>query len=149
MNRMWHSRLPDVGGFYINGLFFGGFFSETCYAVAGWSQPIAREFLGRNYFELRRFAIAPDAPKNTASRMIGFMVRYISRTMPNIVKLISYQDTAVHLGTIYKASGWKNAYYRDRGFEKAWEKHPRPCNTQTSGENGKINSPKIRWEKDL
>lgn len=51
-------------------------------------------------------AIAPDAPKNLASRFLSIMVKEIRRARPDIIKLISYQDTAVHKGTIYKASGW-------------------------------------------
>jgi hypothetical protein len=145
LNEQWHSRLPYVGGFYIDGLFFGGFFGPVCYAVAGWSAPIARMLTlkGKIYYELRRFAIAPDAPRNTASRMLAFMVRYIKKTKPKKDCLISYQDTEVHTGTIYKAVGW-NAAHISKANDQNWVKtHGRPSSSlQTT-------APKIRWEKQL
>ena len=50
-------------------------------------------------------AIAEDAPKNTASRMLGWMRRYIKKHLQHI-SLLFPQDTDVRDGTIYKASGW-------------------------------------------
>jgi len=35
------------------------------------------------------------------------MVKWFSVNEPQAEHLISYQDTAVHTGTIYKAAGWK------------------------------------------
>ena len=49
-------------------------------------------------------AIASDAPKYTATRMLSIMVKRIKKEFPDIVRLISYQDTEVHKGTIYKAA---------------------------------------------
>ena len=65
-------------------------------------------------------AISCDSPKNTASFMIAEMQRWILKSMPTLFKLISYQDTGVHLGTIYKASNWVS-----NGESKfvSWEKH--------------------------
>jgi hypothetical protein len=51
-------------------------------------------------------ACAPDAPKNTASRFLGWMVKHMKAQHPQHSRAISYQDTEVHAGTIYKASGW-------------------------------------------
>jgi hypothetical protein len=39
--------------------------------------------------------------------MIRIMVDLIRKKFPEITRLISYQDTEVHKGIIYKASGWK------------------------------------------
>jgi hypothetical protein len=104
--------------------------------------PVARLFNGKNYLELRRMAISAEAPKNTASRMISIMVKAIRRAKPHIVKLISYQDTDVHSGTIYKASGWVEAATR-KGGDDAWSCNVRKrAKTPASGD-------KIRWEKDL
>ena len=91
---------------------------------------------------LRRLAIAPDAPKNTASRMLRVMRLLIVRRKPGLKKLISYQDLGVHTGTIYKAAGWK-AVRQDRGGEWARPelgRHNRPAQAPT---------PKIRWEYKL
>lgn len=57
--------------------------------------------------ELRRLAISPIAPRNTATWMLSRMIKLIKQRFPDIQKLISYQDTQKHLGTIYKAGNWK------------------------------------------
>jgi hypothetical protein len=143
LNSMWHSRLPDAGGFYGNGVFFAAEYANAYYATAAWSVPIAIAFNGKPYLELRRFAISSQAPKNTASRLLSVMVRMIRKKYPNIERLISYQDTAVHNGTIYKAQGWKATRISKAG-EQNWVKtHPRASarlQTDTS---------KIRWELPL
>jgi len=46
------------------------------------------------------------AQKNTASFTLGYMIKDIRSKYPEIKKLISYQDTKAHNGTIYKASNW-------------------------------------------
>ena len=78
---------------------------DMTFAVALWNNPSARCLPG-HWRELRRMACAPDAPKFTASRFLGWMVRWFKQHEPEHEKLISYQDTAVHNGTIYKACGW-------------------------------------------
>ena len=75
------------------------------YAVALWNSPSART-LPKDWIELRRMACAPDAPKNTASRFLAWMVKHLRAHHPQHTRAISYQDTEVHTGTIYKASGW-------------------------------------------
>jgi hypothetical protein len=145
LNCLWHSRVPYIGNPSMC-FAYGAEFDGIYYAIAMWSSPIAREFNGRGYLELRRMAISSDSPKYTASRMLGWMARDIKKNHSEIWKLISYQDTEVHSGTIYRASGWKNAYYRDRGRELGWSN--RGCITQTKTIGGR-NSPKIRWELDI
>jgi hypothetical protein len=113
-NRKWHSRLPRIewGNVVRNTYYvcYGASYNNWCYAVAIWSSPVAQNRMidGKTILELRRMAISQDAPKNTASRMISVMVRLIRNKFPLVTKLISYQDTEVHSGTIYKASGWKS-----------------------------------------
>ncbi|HEA19389.1 hypothetical protein LCGC14_1865790 [marine sediment metagenome] len=141
LNKLWHSRVPIITNPYSkNRIAFGAEFKGIWYAVALWTDPIARGFNHRGYLELRRMAIAPDSPKYTASRMIKIMALLIKRAFPHINKLISYQDTGVHTGTIYRASGW------DIGGIKAnigtgWNTRLRN-KMQTA-------SDKIRWEKQI
>lgn len=95
---------------------------------------------GKEILELRRLAIADSAPPNTATQAISYMQKEIKRTMPDIKKLISYQDTEVHTGTIYKASNW------NIGAETPlmdWTTENRKRNTLQS------NASKIRWEYDI
>ena len=145
LNKKWHSRVPLMGNWQ-QCFAYGAFFEGKCYAVAMWSHPVARHFNGRGYLELRRMAISKDAPKNTASRMLSIMTLLIKKERPTVIKLISYQDVAVHTGTIYKASNWKYASYRDRGKEKAWTNRPGRVAQTGTNIDGKCNSAKVRWE---
>jgi hypothetical protein len=86
-------------------------------------------------------AISPDAPKNTASRMLKIMTILIKRRMENIYKLISYQDTSVHQGTIYKAAGWNAASYSKY---QSWNQH-----SKRPGRIEQSTAPKVRWEKQI
>jgi len=67
--------------------------------------------------------------------MISIMVKLIHKKFPDINRLISYQDTEVHKGTIYKASGWIAA--KETDFI-TWNNRPR--NPDQS------KAKKIRWE---
>ena len=146
LNQEWHSRLPKIGSGY-GRAYYGAEFNGVLYAVAMWSNPVARLLPQREWLELRRFAIAPDSPKNTASRMLGWMVRDIKKRWPEMRRLISYQDCEIHQGTIYKASGWiraENYISRKRGWE--------PGNGGGRKRLGRTNqeiAPRMRWEKVL
>lgn len=112
LNAVWHSRLPKIDWSNVvrntHYICYGAEYANKYYAVAIWSTPVAANRMkdGNKMLELRRMAISGDAPKNTASRMLGWMVRDIRKRFPDIAKLVSYQDTEVHRGTIYKATGW-------------------------------------------
>lgn len=110
---LWHSRLPRTHKGNIVGsvrcCLYAATFANRYYATAIWTDPVAANRFSDGWMmlELRRLAIADNAPKNTASRMLSWMVRDIKRRYPELTRLVSYQDTEVHQGTIYKASGWK------------------------------------------
>lgn len=137
LNRLWHSRLPDFNTATPCSIYYGAEFDGIYYAVAAWSPPVAR-MLPVKWLELRRLAISEDAPKNTASRMIGWMTKDVIKRFPNVTRLISYQDTDFHTGTIYKASGWISTSY-DRGGE--WN---RPSRFRKKVQSS---APKQRWDK--
>ena len=143
LNRAWHSTLPELGNSYGRVCYAaecGGLF----YAVAMWSNPVARKLPQTTWLELRRFAIHNSRPKNTASRMLGWMARDIRKRFPKVVRLISYQDLGAHSGTIYRAAGWKQAEnYRHNGGKLGWRSRYR------SGATGQKTSPRMRWEKEL
>lgn len=143
-NRKWHSRLPLVGASQFR-VCYRAEFAGIVYAVAAWSNPVARLLPQLEWLELRRFAIVDTAPKNAASRMLGWMVRDIRTRFPDVIRLISYQDCAVHLGTIYRASGWKpaeNYVSRKRGWKATtgWASRFRV------GRTDQAVSPRMRWE---
>jgi len=74
--------------------------------------------------------------------MLSIMTKIIRKEMPLICRLISYQDTDVHSGTIYKASGWKVGNIGKRIDETQsynnWKTRP--------GRQNQSLAPKIRWE---
>jgi hypothetical protein len=137
LNRLWHSHLPVLDRHVAAWLCFAATDRQQCVAVAIWSLPVARMLpQDGTCLELRRFAIAPAAPRNTASRMLGWMAREIRRERPAVKRLLSYQDGSVHRGTIYRASGWT------------------PCPTQRGGDwnhkgrrrQARRLERKVRWE---
>jgi hypothetical protein len=137
LNQLWHSRLPRVGRFLCR-VAYAAEFAGRFFAVAIWMNPVARLLPQHAWLELNRFAIAPDAPKNTASRMLGWMARDIRLQFPEVERLISYQDLDVHDGTIYRACGWVTNHERS-GDD--WE---RPNRVRIRSQSA---SPKRRWEK--
>ena len=138
MNRQWHSRMPKLTNWQ-GCLAYSAECGNLVYAVAIWGRPVAREFNGRGYIELRRMAVADDAPKNTATRMIGWMLRELKRC-GEYTLAISYQDTGVHKGTIYKASGWTAAAMK-KNIGTGWNTRDRNAMQSTSD--------KVRWEYPL
>lgn len=147
LNREWHSRLPHAQDNPWR-FAFHAHFEDVTYGVALWHNPSARG-LPQDWLELRRLAIAPDAPKNTATRMLGRMARWI-KANTDCPRLISYQDTEVHVGTIYKAANWTHAYtskarQRDRTKGLVARKRYR---TDANGV-APAGSEKYRWEYEL
>lgn len=146
MNKRWHSRLPKIDWSNVvrNKCYicYGATYKNVLYAVAIWSSPVSANRLkdGDKILELRRMAISPEAPKFTATWMIGKMIKDIKKRFPEIIKLISYQDTEVHSGTIYKASNWQK--HSETKFTD-WNTDRRQRNKMQSRAN------KIRWEMPL
>lgn len=145
----WHSRLPKTQtGPWMLG--FAAHYRETCFGVALWHNPSART-LPNDWLELRRLAVAPDAPHCTASRMLGQMARWIKRNMPSVPVLISYQDCDVHTGTIYRAAGWTAAYTskprtRDRSKPRVGTRRDYRNNLNGIAPDG---AAKVRWQLEL
>ena len=141
LNESWHSRLPQIRNSQ-GCLFLGLQYSGEFWGVAILGRPIARLFNDLPYLELRRMALRDGIPKNTGSRFLRLIAIYIRKHYPLISKLISYQDSAVHHGTIYKAAGWKAIGFR-KGGRLAWDSPTRKRNLcQADGD-------KIRWELAL
>jgi hypothetical protein len=138
LNRLWHSRLPRVGAG--SRACYAAEHDGVFYAVAIWARPVARLLPQWEWLELQRLAIAPDAPRNTASRMLAVMTRLVRRDFPDVVRLISYQDTEVHSGTIYRAAGWTPTAASVGG---EWDRPSRRGNKAQSA------APKLRWEREL
>jgi len=148
LNAKWHSVLPKThfanlkAGFH--SICYAAEFNGITYAVSIWSDPVNRSLCDGKTIELRRLAIAPDAPKNTASRMLSIMTRLLAKRFPELARAVSYQAVDVHRGTIYKAAGWTQTV-----FVKFT-----PWDRKTAGKRGRRRDPqtksdKQRWEKEL
>ena len=141
---IWHSVLPRCPKFLVHG---------RCYladgddgfpvAVAVWSAPVARMLNGRGYYELRRLAVAPDAPENTCTSLLAAMRADIAATMPEVETFLSYQDEVAHHGTIYKADNWQVGWRSTRATssKSSWGKSRDGRGEMQSA------SPKIAWIK--
>ena len=146
LNEHWHSVLPRTERFTLTCMptwnAYAATYANRFYAVAIWTSPVAANRInnGWNYLELRRFAIAPQSPRNTASRMLRIMKRLIRQEHPHIVRLISYQATEHHSGAIYKAAGWVQGTTAQRSA--AWHTGAQRDLRQTT-------SPVIRWESAI
>jgi hypothetical protein len=146
LNETWHSVFPRVDKSNItrDGRVecFAAEYANRYYATAIWTRPIAANRMtdGDRLIELRRMAIATNAPKNTATRFLGWMTRSIRKSQPDVIRFVSYQDTAHHLGTIYKAAGWHSVSVSNNSD---WTTHRRGRAAAQS------NAQKVRWEFDL
>ena len=142
-NELWHSRLPKIhwsnvvrNTHYVCYVFK---YKQAIIGVGIWSSPVAQNRMkdGKTTLELRRLALSDVCPKNTATRTIAEMIKMIKIKFPEITKLVSYQDTNIHLGTIYKAANWKIA---GQVPLMDWNTGTRKRNILQSDAN------KIRWE---
>jgi hypothetical protein len=60
------------------------------------------------WFEILRFALSEDCPRNSESRVISVALKLL-RKVAVVKGVISYADTAAeHVGTIYKACGFQS-----------------------------------------
>ena len=141
LNRTWHSVLPKVDESNIlrntRQVCYLAQFDGIDYAAAIWTSPVARLLNNVPRLELRRLAIGPDAPKNTATRMLMWMRGDVKKRWPELVQLVSYQDMDHHQGTIYKASGWTPAIVSEGGEWSVPSRHRKSVQSAAK---------KQRWE---
>jgi hypothetical protein len=140
LNGLWHSRLPEIHWSNVTRnrhyICYGAMFDWRYFGVGIWSSPVNQNFDMDTVLELRRLAISPEAPKFTATWMLGKMIKRLRSDLPTIARLISYQDTEVHKGTIYKAGNWKSVSMTK--FQP-WNKSRARSGSQSTAD-------KIRWE---
>lgn len=139
LNRLWHSRLPKFRRPACR-IAYAAECDDVFYATAIWTNPLARMLPQLEWLELNRMAIAPDAPKNTASRMLAWMARDVRKRFPDVTRLISYQEVEHHTGCIYRAAGWVATELSEGGD---WNTASKPR------EKAERAGPKQRWEKVL
>lgn len=146
LNELWHSRLPKIH--WSNIVRPGRYacyvikYKQAVVGTAIWSRAVAgNRFKDEDkILELRRLALSDVCPKNTATFVISQMIKLLKQKFPQVKRLISYQDTEVHNGTIYKASNWTPV--TDVPLLD-WNNKNRKRNALQS------NARKIRWEYNL
>ena len=115
LNELWHSKLPKIHWSNVvrnkHYVCYAIKYKQAIIGVAIWSSPVAANRFkdGDKLLELRRLALSDVCPRNTASFVISSMIKDIKVRFPELIRLVSYQDTEAHLGTIYKASNWTAA----------------------------------------
>lgn len=151
LNRQWHSSLPNycTGACLFASIAYAAQFGNRYYAVAIWTNPVARNLPQRTCLELRRLAVGPDAPRFAASWMLGGMVRDIRRAMPGIARLVSYQDLERHTGTIYRAANWHVAAEHAGGTWNRPNSRNHSGTPRTRPDSNGATGPKVRWEYHL
>jgi hypothetical protein len=79
------------------------------------------------------------------------MTRWFKEHCPERERMLSYQDTAVHQGTIYKAAGWTAAYTSKPRIRDRSKPRVGTSRNYRSNINGvEVDaSAKVRWEKML
>lgn len=96
-------------------LHFGVFMNGKCGGAMSFGPSIdKRKMLSlvrgtgwNNFIELNRMAFADWLPRNSESRALGFAMKLIKRTYPQIKWVLSFSDaTQCGDGTIYRASGF-------------------------------------------
>jgi len=124
LNREWHSRFPELGGGAAR-VCYGAQHEGRMYAVAVWTNPSSPKLPQFSWLMLKRYAIADDAPRYTASRMLGWMTRDVRPRFTEVTTLVSYYDPDVHDGSIYAACGWSNPVITRRTKSTRWKNRTR------------------------
>ncbi len=121
--RVWPCDVSDIQGViervhYSHSIF--GVTTDYCFAVCTARETVGGAIFGkpaaynvaRKYsdglplVELRRFVLIDECPRNSESKVIGYMLRSLRAS--GVRRVLSYADPAHgHSGTIYRALGFK------------------------------------------
>ena len=105
--RLWHSTHPAPAGWKVS---FMAVYKGDVVGVSIWGRPVARLEDQVSTLEHIRMALAPYAPRNTASWFIAQNRKWIRDNMPHVKRIISYIDESNHTGITYRADNWKTIY---------------------------------------
>ncbi len=96
----WHSHhKPTIG----ETIALGAFVDGALVAVVVMGVPVAPALQDGKTWEVTRLAVGPDAPRYTASRLLGAAGRLMDAA--GVERQISYTRSD-ESGTCYKAAGW-------------------------------------------
>jgi hypothetical protein len=110
--KRWH-YLKDQG--FISTINFGVYYKDVLLGAISFGPPNATDLKGywnrntqKGWYEIKRLALSPDCPKNSESRCIAITIKLLKKNI-DIKGIVTYADDGQgHVGTIYKASGFKS-----------------------------------------
>jgi hypothetical protein len=101
-------------------------------------RPTSRALDATLWLELTRMYFVDAAPRNTESRALAMMRRFVRTWLPEIKGLLAYSDpSAGHAGTVYLADNWAPFGHTKRDHV-GWRSRP----GRTAGGS---TAPKKRW----
>jgi hypothetical protein len=101
-------------------------------------RPTSRSLDAEQWLELTRLFFVDEAPKNTESRALALMRKWVRTWLPKTKALLAYSDPAVgHDGTIYRADGWAS-FGQTQLSKRGWRNRPGRAGNDTP-------SRKTRW----
>jgi len=108
----WH-YLGDTD--FISSFNYGVYFNQRFMGAITYGPPNAAELDGffdrysqKQWYEIKRFALSSDCPRNSESRVIAVTMRLLRKRTP-VKGVITYADSGQgHVGTIYKAAGFQS-----------------------------------------
>jgi len=103
----WHYLHRQAPTSFSYGAYFSGQIIGACTIGKPASHTLLIGVAGKeraaDVFELNRLCFLDEAPKNSESRFIGWVIRQMAKS----TILVSYADTAQgHSGIVYKATNW-------------------------------------------
>ncbi len=118
--------------------------AEALVGLAVIGRPSARALpQDGSWAELTRFALDPELPPWTASRVLRVVLQRFG-ARPRAKTLISYHDRSRHTGCIYKKAGFRKELAVKGRASSGWAS--RPGRAQSSGSQG---TDKRRWRADV
>jgi hypothetical protein len=120
------------------GLAFGQREGSRLVAVMVWTNPTSRRLPQREWLELARWCLTPEAGPNAGSRMHRAFLRWLRLYRPEITTLVSYSDPSQgHTGALYRACNWL--------WRPTWHRLRPPPSGNGSWSGGSQQSVKDRW----
>lgn len=130
----WHSWRTAPPGWRVAFLLTDGL---VIYGVSTFGRPVARCEEQETTLEHTRMALAPNAPRNSATFFMAQTRKWIRDNMPSVTRLISYVPSDRFSGVTYRGDNWKIVYSNQRTTSK-WtnraNRHNVGCKTRTKFE---------------
>ena len=116
----WHSFRDAPQGWKVALALTDGL---NIYGVSTFGRPVARHEDQVTTLEHTRMALAPNAPRNSATRFMALCRKWIRENMPEVSRLISYVPSDRYTGITYRADNWR-IVYENQVETATWKNRP-------------------------